>query len=80
MTANTQTRYDFARCTVEHVGPHEYHAQAWVTDSILSMSKRGVTLRIQQSNNIAPDEAQFTLLEDDARALALDILQALADE
>lgn len=83
MTANAQTRYDFGRCTVEHVGPHDYNVPAWGTDSghILGMSKRGIVVRVQQSHVVQGfDEAMFTLLDVDARDLANQILEALGDE
>lgn len=80
MTANTQTRYDFGRVTVEHVGPHDHTVPVWGTDSVDAMSKRGVVLRVKQSHwQNAPDEALLTLLDVDARALAKDILEALGE-
>lgn len=83
MTANAQTRYDFGRVTVEHVGPHDYSASAWGANprSLFEISRRGVVVRVQQSHMInAPDEAIFTLLDCDARDLAKQLLEALEAE
>jgi hypothetical protein len=83
MTTTTQTRYDFGRCTVEHVDRNDCTVPHWGTtlDSpVLAMSKSGVVIRVAQSWYDRSDEAQFTLFDFDARALAEKILEALGDE
>lgn len=79
----TSTRYDFARCLVDHLAPYHHQVPMWGASSVGTMSKPGVVLRVKQSNfqgGAGPDEAQFTLLDCDARMLARQILDIVGDE
>ncbi|OMC55410.1 hypothetical protein A5747_13545 [Mycobacterium sp. IS-836] len=77
MSATTSTRYDFGRCTVEHVDARAFFPGGSPYVELLNSDV--VVTRIRQAGP-AGDEALFTLLDEDARELANKILELLGDQ
>lgn len=77
MTATTSTRYDFGRCTVEHVAQRRDRG-ASLTWGAPGLETRTVVVRLKQAHG--GDDALVTLLDFDARDLADKILDLLGAE
>jgi hypothetical protein len=78
MSATTSTRYDFGRCTVEHVDTRSHGGPTWGGGPQLDMESRIVVVRLAQAHG--GDDALITLLDFDARDLADKILELLGAE
>lgn len=78
MSTTKSVRYDFGRCTVEHVDSRHTGARMWGGDPHIYMNSTSVVARLKQSHG--GDEALITLLDFDARDFANKILELLGDE
>lgn len=76
MSANQSVRYDFGRCTVEHVDTRRLLDTTFGGDPTLGLGT--VVVRLAQSHG--GDDALITLLDFDARDLADKILDLLGPE
>lgn len=76
MSANQSVRYDFGRCTVEHVGG-QLHGSTPFGSNVVVYGESTITVRLAQSPEHKNDEALFTLADYDARLLATAILETL---
>lgn len=78
MSAAQSVRYDFGRCTVEHLDKRREFPQLWGNGSGLFGKADPwyeVTVRLKQAHG--GDDALVTLLDFDARELANKILELL---
>lgn len=76
MSAATSTRYDFGRCTVEHVDGVK-HAYTDYGGQTSQFGETQIVIRLAQASYDKHDEAIATLSDYDARELAGKILYLL---
>lgn len=78
MSTQQSVRYDFGRCTVEHVDSRSNGAPTWGGDPHIYMEYHRLVVRVKQAHG--GDEALFNLFDFDARDLANKILELLGDK